>query len=101
MTSTMSLFCTFVKNIMGMMQMQAMMSFWAIFGDSFIKKYLMICGLPRTYKLSKVALHTTIQLNTLIHVLPCSFLWVDTSFVLIELESCDGEKKSNVSKTGY
>jgi hypothetical protein len=99
MTSTMSLFCTFVKNIMGMMQ--AMMSFWAIFGDSFIKKYLMICGLPRTYKLSKVALHTTIQLNTLIHVLPCSFLWVDTSFVLIELESCDGEKKSNVSKTGY
>lgn len=84
-----------------MMQMQAMMSFWAIFGHSFIKKYLMICGLPRTYNLSKVALHIRIQLNTMIHVLPSSFLWVDTSVVLIELESRDGEKKSNVSKTGY
>jgi hypothetical protein len=52
----------------------------------------MICGLPRTYKLSKLALHITIQLNTLIHVLPSSFLWVDTSFVLIELESHYGEK---------
>lgn len=61
----------------------------------------MICGLPRTYKLSKVALHTTIHLNTLIHVLPSSFLWVDTSFALIELESRDGGKESNVSKTGY
>jgi hypothetical protein len=61
----------------------------------------MICGLPRTYNISKVALYTKIQLNTLIHVLPSSFLWVDTSFVLIELESPDGEMESNVNKTRY
>lgn len=61
----------------------------------------MICGLPRTYNISKVALYTKIKLNTLIWVLLSSLIWVDTSFVLIELESPDGEMESNVSKTRY
>jgi hypothetical protein len=68
MTSTMSLFCTFVKKHHGNDAGY----------DFLINKNLMICGLPRTYKLSKVALHSTIQLNTLIHVLPSFFLWVET-----------------------
>ncbi len=46
---------------------QAMMSLWTIFGDSLIKSYLMIYGLPRTYNISNVALHTKVQLNAFIH----------------------------------